>query len=57
VQGLSILKKSQHAKIKWMAPVDLWMINAVIKQTKTPNQDPELINRLVTIMEKFTERI
>ena len=28
-----------------------------IKQTENLNQDPELINRLVTIMEKFTERI
>ena len=28
-----------------------------IKQTENLNQDPELINRLVTMMEKFTERI
>ena len=28
-----------------------------IKQTEIQNQDPELINKLVTMMEKFTEKI
>jgi hypothetical protein len=28
-----------------------------IKQTVNLNQDPELISRLVTMMDKFTERI